>query len=767
MKTIFQDKNFLGLIGNVLVVLLFGWVSYQRFENYKYISKLKIDKDNLILHTEKIKAISNGLANDSKGYIITGNERYLTTFNKTVFSIGRELEYLAGLSLNNDQLKKKVVDLETSLDEKIGYYNHLIEIRKQEGKENKGIVLVNEEINSTNKIIQLITDLLSQADIIFQTEIRKKESLAKKFNIAFNVLFSFSIFLLIIVYLIIRHYLKQRNETASSLEENQQLLQSILDNTSNPIFIKQINGEYLLVNKQFEYLFHYSNEKIKGKTDHEIFSKEVAEDFRTGDLDVIKAEKEIKREEKISHNDELHTYLMVRFPIRDNKGKIYAVGGIATEITEMKKLDMQVRHSQKQVLAMFNSAPEPIIGIDEEGNVIKWNKKAEALFGWKEEEVQGKPMHEIIMPVRFRELHLNGLKHFIKTGEGPILNKTVELSAINRKNEEFDIELTVSSFKQEGKYFFIAFLRDITKRKFLEKKVNESQTFLDSIVDNIPDIIFVKDVNELRYVRLNTAGELFMGVSRSGLLGKNNYDLFPKEQADFFAASDNEAIRLGGIIDIPEESANTKKGKRWLHTKKICIKDEKGNPIYLLGISEDITEKKQLEDEKELAEKLMRQNEQRMTLILENIGEGVIVSDVNGKILLSNHIAEEILNIDETQGSFDWSEKYTIYYRNGQTIFPAQNLPLQRALRNEPTDDMELILFDPKLNETKRIVVTGRPIRDENNNVIAGVATIKDITKYIELETALRESEKKYRNLIGFKMKGPDKGPVDSSEKEQ
>ena len=150
----------------------------------------------------------------------------------------------------------------------------------------------------------------------------------------------------------------------------------------------------------------------------------------------------------------------------------------------------------------------------------------------------------------------------------------------------------------------------------------------------------------------------------------------------------------------------------------------------------------------------MSENEQRMKLILENIGEGVIVTDIQRHILLSNRMAEEILGADNGRQEFissNWSDQYEIFYPDEETIFPAQNLPLERALRGESTEDVEIIIKNPTSQEKKHLKVMGRPIKDENNNIIAAIATIRDITKYNELEEALKESELKYRKLIGFK----------------
>ena len=84
------------------------------------------------------------------------------------------------------------------------------------------------------------------------------------------------------------------------------------------------------------------------------------------------------------------------------------------------------------------------------------------------------------------------------------------------------------------------------------------------------------------------------------MIGKNDYDFWPKEQAEFFIEKDRETLKSGSVVDIPEEPIQTRyRGVRILHTKKVPILDTAGNPIYLLGISEDITERKRIEKEQQ------------------------------------------------------------------------------------------------------------------------------------------------------------------------
>ncbi len=146
---------------------------------------------------------------------------------------------------------------------------------------------------------------------------------------------------------------------------------------------------------------------------------------------------------------------------------------------------------------------------------------------------------------------------------------------------------------------------------------DEHALFFQSIVDNVPNMIFVKDAKELRFTIFNKAGEELLGYPKEAMIGKNDYDFFPKEQADFFTAKDRLALENKIMLDIAEEPLQTRdKGVRILHTKKIPILDENGVPKYLLGISEDITEKKKLEEELVKYTKNLEQKVAEQTAVL-------------------------------------------------------------------------------------------------------------------------------------------------------
>jgi diguanylate cyclase (GGDEF)-like protein/PAS domain S-box-containing protein len=128
-------------------------------------------------------------------------------------------------------------------------------------------------------------------------------------------------------------------------------------------------------------------------------------------------------------------------------------------------------------------------------------------------------------------------------------------------------------------------------------EVRRSHAFLDLVVNNIPSMVFVKDAAESRFVSLNPAGERLIGFREDEIVGKTDHDLFPAPQADLFVAQDREALGNPREIWVEDEPITTRSGEqRILQTKKLVLMDAEGQPKYLLGISEDVTEQKKIDE---------------------------------------------------------------------------------------------------------------------------------------------------------------------------
>jgi sigma-B regulation protein RsbU (phosphoserine phosphatase) len=129
-------------------------------------------------------------------------------------------------------------------------------------------------------------------------------------------------------------------------------------------------------------------------------------------------------------------------------------------------------------------------------------------------------------------------------------------------------------------------------------ELEDARSFLDSVLENLPVMLFVKDARDLRFVRWNRAEENGLGIDRTAAIGKNDYDFFPEDQARFFEAKDRAVLTGGQMVDIPEEAIQTAhRGLRFLHTIKVPVFGGDGKPKYLVGISEDITDRKHAQEE--------------------------------------------------------------------------------------------------------------------------------------------------------------------------
>jgi len=138
----------------------------------------------------------------------------------------------------------------------------------------------------------------------------------------------------------------------------------------------------------------------------------------------------------------------------------------------------------------------------------------------------------------------------------------------------------------------------IEERKLAEAELARIEHFLNLIIENVPAMLFVKDAAEYRFSLINRFGEQLLGYDRTELTGKSDYDFFPKEQADFFISRDREVLISGKTQFIPEETITTRSGEvRILKTAKIPVLDEMGRPQFLLGLSEDITDRRKTEQQ--------------------------------------------------------------------------------------------------------------------------------------------------------------------------
>ena len=142
--------------------------------------------------------------------------------------------------------------------------------------------------------------------------------------------------------------------------------------------------------------------------------------------------------------------------------------GLLGSILAMRRLERtseSLQQSEGHIRAIIDSALDAVVTMDQAGVITDWNHHAEIMFGWPRQEILGRKLSETIIPPRYREAHERGLQHFVATGEGPVLNKRVEITASRRNGEEFAIELSVTPLKVGAAFSFAGFVRDISESK--------------------------------------------------------------------------------------------------------------------------------------------------------------------------------------------------------------------------------------------------------------------------------------------------------------
>lgn len=570
---------------------------------------------------------------------------------------------------------------------------------------------------------------------VFVSRINKKrdESFDNTLNYTAVSLFILSAILLIIVYFIIRSQLRAKKISQDLLFENRQLLQSIIDNTTNPIFIKKINGEYLLINKQYESLFQISNEKIIGKTDHDFLPAAIADQYRSSDLEVVKALKELKTEQSIPQPDGMHTYIAVKFPLYDLTGRIYAIGGISTDISERKKLE----ESLKEVDKLFNMSID-IMVIASKDKFIKINPAMSRILGYSEQELLSHPFLTYVHPDDW----VSTKNEINKLEMGAYVIK-FENRWICKDGSVKWLVWSASPDLSTGLLYAVAI--DVTAQKANEASLKIADTFFNMSFD-----ILTVAKND-HFIKINPAFTKTLGYTQQEIDAIKFMELTHPDDRSIADEVLAKLLRGDPIVSF-EDRVLCKDGTyKWLDWHS-TIDMQQG---ILYSVARDITEKVHLENEQQKVINELSENEEKLRLIVENIGEGVMVANADKKIVMANDMANELFGTPEDDKiSPNFINHFELYFPDEKTTFPSQNLPMERALNGEVTDDIDVILWDPNTKEKRRVLISGRPLIDQDNNVVAAVVTIKDISKYKQLEEELKETESKYRQLIGFKKGG-------------
>ncbi|MGD9188214.1 MAG: PAS domain S-box protein [Desulfobacteraceae bacterium] len=565
---------------------------------------------------------------------------------------------------------------------------------------------------------------------------------------------------------------RERKQAQIRLHEQFLFLQQLLDTIPIPVYYKDAQGSYLDCNAAFESFMGLPKKDVVGKTVHEVLPKERAEKHHAADLELLgNPGVQTYEVSGIYENGRHRDVIFHKASFVDANDCVAGTVGTLVDITERKQADRE-RLASLRFFESMDRVNQAIQGADDLEEMMKdLLDVVIAIFDcdraflmypcdpespqWSSPMERHKPeypgVQDLKQAIPMDPQVAETLRILLAT-DGPV---AFGPGTPHELPEDVSKQFNIKSFMSMAIYpktgspwqfgmhqciyarhwtaeemrMFEAIgrrLADALSSLLTYRDLRQNEEFLDKVVEHIPDMIFVKEAQTLSFVRFNKAGEQLLGFQREELLGKSDYDFFPKEEADFFTEKDRKVLASMELVDIPEETISTKSNQeRILHTKKIPILDETGTPQYLLGISEDITERKQ-------AEASIR----KLSQAIEQSPVSIVITDVEGKIEFVNARFTQITgySLDEALGQ-------------NPRILKSGKTPADEYRRLWKTISSGGVWRGEFHNRKKNGELfweqaTISPIRDTDNVISHYVAVKEDITERKNLEVQLRQVQK-------------------------
>ncbi|MCU0545230.1 MAG: PAS domain S-box protein [Oscillatoriaceae cyanobacterium Prado104] len=383
-----------------------------------------------------------------------------------------------------------------------------------------------------------------------------------------------------------------------SLQEKLDLLYSSIDSTSDAIYVKDLQGHYIVVNAKTASILGKEKSEITGKTDRDLLPAEIADRLIENDRRIIASGIEETIEEIISEKGRIDTYIATKTPLRDLSGKIIGMCGISRNISDRKIAEEQLWKQKEFLRSIYDGVNYMIfvVDIDEGGEFryVGWNPPVESTSGISSDRVCGKTPAELF-PAVVADFFYQKLTACVAAG----CSISHEETTLNYNGKETWLMTTLTPLRDEsGKiYRIVGSSTDITERKQAEAQLREQEEFLNSIYNSVSQMIFVVDVcegGELRYAGWNAASEASTGVSSSDAKGKTPEEIFPPEVAADFRQRYSDCLSAGSSIAY-ENGAVFNGVESWFVVTLTPLRDAAGNIYRMIGNTTDITERKQAE----------------------------------------------------------------------------------------------------------------------------------------------------------------------------
>jgi two-component system sensor histidine kinase/response regulator len=517
-------------------------------------------------------------------------------------------------------------------------------------------------------------------------------------------------------------------------------LQSILDNSTAVIQVKDASGRYLRINRRFEEIFGLDRSGILGKTDHELFPKDVADRFRANDLEVMRTARPLEFEETAPHQDGPHNYISIKFPLFDDAGVIYATGGIFTDITDRKRAEERLRDREQLFRSIFENAQIgiSIFGITAQEHIT--NVAMQKLVGYSENELKGlEQWDEIVHP----DERASGAARYAALIQGKREKDEYEHRYVRRDGE---IVVAKGRFKllrdAAGKpEYVVGLTEDITKRKRAEEKLRDSEQLFRSIFENAPIGISLYKVAGAQYFT-NRALHEMLGCTHEEVSSVEKWDqiVHPDERA---SGAERYADLLSGKRD--------KDGweQRFLHQdgrtvtadgRFSVVRDAAGKPQYVVNMTVDITERKRAQEERDRVAK-------QMEMLLESTGQGIYGIDLQGNCTFINRATCELIGYPPGEALGRKMHALAHHHKPDGSVYPADQCPVYRALKKGQGCALADEIMWRRDGTPIPVEYSSFPIV-ESGRITGAVVMVVDITERKRAEERLRESEQLFRSIF-------------------
>ncbi|MBB5536201.1 sensor domain-containing protein [Rhizobium giardinii] len=367
------------------------------------------------------------------------------------------------------------------------------------------------------------------------------------------------------------------------------VLEALLGVLPLPIFYKDCQCRYVGCNKAFEDLLGYSRDEIIGKTDLDLGSTQLAELYSSEDNALLERGGSQVSERKIAIASGVVLDVVCNkavFRVEDDEPA--GLIGVIVDITEHKLAEQELKNALELAEGIVTAIPDVLFEVDEEGRYLQvWTRNPE-LLAQQREMLLGRTVNQVLAPDQ-AAIAMEALR--TASNEGVAYGRCICVSLPNGETRWFELSVARRpSADPDAATTLLAFSRDVTERKQAEDAINYVRTQLLSVLQTIPDMVWVKDVDGV-HLLCNHAFERLTGKTEAEVVGKTDLELFGAKRARIFRKSDKATIEAGGILMDEEWVVSSENGQSiLLETRKVAVLGAGGEVTGVLGVSRDVTE---------------------------------------------------------------------------------------------------------------------------------------------------------------------------------